>query len=207
MLLLTAPTNPQQNRQTVFYKIAGYMYKYMYPSLYWKAPPTSTPSRLVELVTRGLLYEKMCESTYNIPRNDQEPSTCICKTLFSNQPTMSKDPPTLSIRLLSPTSKQTLHHSLMTPPTSVATTVPSNKNVSVLLSKSVANKVHNDIIVATPFNKPTKQPHTSTPKDPSSCKRVIVNEQIFTPILKTKRKIKELSTLLTTITDKQVHVI
>ena len=52
---------PDTSRQTLFNKLAAYMYKNIFPSTHQPSTNDSLQSRLIQLVARGLLYEQ-CES-------------------------------------------------------------------------------------------------------------------------------------------------
>ena len=203
----------QTLRNTLFRKIACYMYRHMYPSIQWQPPSGSTPSRLVQLVARGLVYEQWerASSGQTTPTtSDRNPHINIWL-----QDVFKKRTSNLTVELNSNTPMSIHQHPLE----SSLLPIPSvHPQVVPLLSKSAPSIVSTTPIIeprllSTPTSKlvPSALPNlpkTSTPKD-TTVVTIKGKDPTFTPIAKAfKSRPKVLkATLLETITDKQVGVV
>lgn len=209
----------QLSKHALFIQVAKFMYKYMYPSMSWEAPPTPNCSRLVRLITRGLLYER-CEKTCADRKATPTPHDVLdlvtwFHKMITDRHTPPIAPPTLSIDLVQHSRlNEELHHNALTPPIPEIQTDTTPPRYQLSLAKSAPSKVPHSLAQFTTPTKsaapPSNHPRTSTPRNPvatQATSAAITNELTLTPISRVKQVQSQepiKAVLLTTIHDKQV---
>lgn len=209
------PSHIRLLRHALFIQVAKFMYKYMYPSMSWEAPPTPDASRLTQLITRGLLYEK-CEKAYTGKNDTQDVINLVGWFRKSIATEGRTSLPTLSIDIISDDKP----HNPSTPPVSSQGGSPPPHGGQVSLTKSAPSKVLPHL--AAPFTTPVQPdsspsdlPRTSTPRIPAGneadttevpTKSTVANNELtLTPIRIKQDPPKSKALLLSTIQDKQVR--
>ncbi len=201
----------QTLRNALFYKIACYMYRRMYPSLQWQPPSGSTPSRLAQLVARGLVYEQW-------ERASSEQTTPTTMSTGNRNPRLGiwlqdvfkRRVSGLTVELGNtprPMYQYQLESSLLATPT-LHRAVPLLSNSAPSIVSATPTLEPRPLSTPTGKLAPSALPKTSTPKD-TAVVSIKGKDPTFTPIAKAfKSRPKVLkATLLDTITDKQVGVV